>query len=32
LQEKPPLVGTEELVAHREVVARIWGRLLGNEK
>jgi len=24
LQEKPPLTGTDELVAHREAVARIW--------
>jgi glutamate-ammonia-ligase adenylyltransferase len=29
LQEKPPLVGAEELVAYREAVARIWDRLLG---
>jgi glutamate-ammonia-ligase adenylyltransferase len=32
LQDKPPLVGAEELVEYREAVARIWHRLLGNEK
>ncbi len=29
LQEKPPLTGVEELVAHREAVARIWGGFMG---
>jgi len=28
LQEKPPLTGTEELVAHREAVARIWSSFM----
>jgi glutamate-ammonia-ligase adenylyltransferase len=32
LQEKPPLVGADELLEYREAVARIWDRLLGNEK
>ena len=29
LQEKPPLADTDELVVHRQAVARIWDRLLG---
>ena len=29
LQEQPPVVGNDELVAHREAVAGIWNRYLG---
>jgi glutamate-ammonia-ligase adenylyltransferase len=29
LQEQPPLAGNDELVSHREAVARIWDRYLG---
>jgi glutamate-ammonia-ligase adenylyltransferase len=29
LQEQPPVVGNDELVAHRKAVARIWERYLG---
>jgi glutamate-ammonia-ligase adenylyltransferase len=29
LQEQPPVVGNDELVSHREAVARIWDRYLG---
>jgi len=29
LQEQPPVVGNDELVSHREDVARIWDRHLG---
>jgi glutamate-ammonia-ligase adenylyltransferase len=32
LQEKPPLTGSGELLEYREAVARIWDRLLGDEK
>jgi glutamate-ammonia-ligase adenylyltransferase len=28
LQEKPPLTGTDELVAHRDAVARIWASFM----
>jgi len=29
LQEQPPLTGTDELLAHREAVARVWDRFMG---